>query len=67
MQPQLDRDANIADVRAAIAQAAKVYGLYGATDKLALYDPWDYNHLSEASQDWLVNWMTSNLRSKETP
>ena len=65
MQPQLDRDANVADVRAAIAQAAKVYGLYGATDKLALYDPWDYNRLPEASQDWLVNWMTSNLRPKK--
>jgi pimeloyl-ACP methyl ester carboxylesterase len=67
MQPQLDRDAHIADVRAAIAQAAKVYGLYGATDKLALYDPWDYNRLSESSQDWVVKWMTSNLRPKVNP
>lgn len=36
VQPQLDRDVTPADVHAAVEQAKKVYGLYGATDRLAL-------------------------------
>ncbi len=61
-QPQLDRDAFPADVRAAVEQARKVYALYGAQDKLALDEPWDYNRLPEAKQEWLVRWMNENLR-----
>jgi pimeloyl-ACP methyl ester carboxylesterase len=63
MQPQLDRDATPADVRAAVEQAKKVYSLYGATDKLGLYEPWDYNRLPTASQDWIVQWMHQNLNA----
>ena len=35
MEPQLDRDGTPADVRTAVDQAKTIYGLYGATDKLA--------------------------------
>lgn len=62
MQPELDRDANIADVRTAVEQAKKVYSLYRAVDNLQLYEPWDYNRLSEKSQDWIVHWMTEQLQ-----
>ncbi len=58
MEPQLDRDGTPADVRTAVEQARKIYSLYGATDKLALYEPWDYTRLPERSQDYLVQWMT---------
>ena len=64
MQPQLDRDANGADVQTAVTQARKVYGLYGATDKLVLYDPWDYNRLPETSQDWVIKWMSENFHPR---
>src|SRR5580658_3050127 len=62
MEPQLDRDGTPADVRRAVEQARKIYGLYGAVDKLALYEPWDYTRLPEKSQDWIVQWMGATLR-----
>jgi pimeloyl-ACP methyl ester carboxylesterase len=61
MQPALDRDASVADVRAAVEQARKVYSLYGATEKLALHQPWDYNRLPNAQLDWILKWMAQNL------
>jgi pimeloyl-ACP methyl ester carboxylesterase len=62
MQPQLDRDATPADVHAAVEQARKIYSLYGAPEKLGLYEPWDYNRLPEKSQDHLIEWMGGNMR-----
>ncbi len=63
LQPQFDRDANPADVRMAVEQAKKVYTLYGAAGKLALNEPWDYNRLPDATQDWIIQkWMAENLR-----
>ena len=63
VQPQLDRDATPADVRAAVEEARKVYTLYGASGKLALEEPWDYNRLPRATQDWIIDkWMAENLR-----
>ena len=62
MQPRLDRDATPADVHAAVEQARKVYSLYGAPDKLGLYEPWDYNRLPDKSQDHLIEWMAANMK-----
>lgn len=62
MEPELDRDGTPADVKTAVEQARRVYGLYGATEKLALYEPWDYTRLPEKSQDYLVQWMNGALR-----
>ena len=62
VEPQLDRDATPADVETAVEQAKKVYGLYGAAGKLALYEPWDYNRLPEKTQDEIVQWMKETLR-----
>ena len=64
MQPQLDRDATPGEVKSAVEQARKVYSLYGAADRLALYDPWDYNRLPDNSQDWVIQWMGRNLVAK---
>jgi pimeloyl-ACP methyl ester carboxylesterase len=58
--PQMDRDATIADVRAAVDRAQKVYTLYGPDARLTLYDPWDYNRLPDRTQDWIVDWMRRN-------
>ncbi len=57
VQPQLDRDANPADVRAAVERARKIYALYGETGKLALQEPWDYNRLPEKTQDAAIQWL----------
>jgi pimeloyl-ACP methyl ester carboxylesterase len=62
VQPQLDRDATPADVKAAVDQAKKVYALYGSAAKLELQDPWDYNRLPTKTQDEILKWMGANLR-----
>jgi cephalosporin-C deacetylase-like acetyl esterase len=59
---QLDRDATAADVKKAIEQARKVYGLYNATDNLMLDEPWDYNRLPLATQDRAIKWMTKKMK-----
>ncbi|MGA1982976.1 MAG: alpha/beta fold hydrolase [Acidobacteriaceae bacterium] len=62
VEPQLDRDATPKDVEAAVNQAKQVYTLYGAGDKLAIQEPWDYNRLPNSMLDEAVKWMTSNLQ-----
>ena len=52
------------DVHAAVEQARKVYALYGAADKLALHEPWDYNRLPDATQDWIIQWMNGNMPAR---
>ena len=59
VQPQLDRDANLADVRAAVDRARKVYALYGSPSALAIEEPWDYNRLPEKTQDAAIQWLAS--------
>jgi pimeloyl-ACP methyl ester carboxylesterase len=61
VEPQLDRDATPADVHAAVEQARKVYSLYGASAKLAIEEPWDYNRLPDRTQDEVVKWMGATL------
>ena len=58
----MDRDATPADVKTAIAQAKRVYALYGSAAKLEFQDPWDYNRLPAKTQDEIVKWMGANLR-----
>jgi hypothetical protein len=62
VEPTLDRDATPADVHAAVERARRVYGLYGASAKLALNEPWDYTRLPDRTQDEIVKWMGSSLR-----
>jgi pimeloyl-ACP methyl ester carboxylesterase len=62
VQPQLDRDADVADVRAAVEQARRIYSLYKASDKLMLVEPWDYNRLPEATQDKIIEWMGTMMK-----
>lgn len=67
VQPQWDRDTTPADVHTAVDQARKVYALYGATDKLALDEPWDYNRLTTVTQDRIIQWMNQNLGAIKHP
>ncbi len=62
VQPALDRDATPADVHTAVEQARKVYGLYGASPRLDLEEPWDYNRLPAKTQDRIVTWMSGNMK-----
>jgi len=62
VEPQLDRDATPADVESAVNQAKMVYTLYGAADKVAIQEPWDYNRLPNNMQNEAIDWMKANLR-----
>jgi pimeloyl-ACP methyl ester carboxylesterase len=62
VEPQLDRDATPADVASSVSLAKQVYSLYGAGDKLAISEPWDYNRLPNNTLDDAVKWMGSNLQ-----
>jgi len=61
VEPQLDRDATPADVKAGVEQARRVYALYDAAARLDLEEPWDYNRLPNRIQDGIVQWMGANL------
>ena len=55
--PEIDKDANLPDVRTAVQKAAEVYDLYGARKNLRIETPDDYSRLSpemrEIAGDWL--------------
>lgn len=61
IQPLLDRDAVPADVSASVRRASKVYALYGAANRLKLWEPWDYNRLPDYMQTTAIQWMGENL------
>jgi dienelactone hydrolase len=63
LNPLNDRDNNSADVIAAVKEAGKVYSLYGASQKLQISSPWDYNRLTDAEQNAAIQWMTSTTAS----
>jgi hypothetical protein len=62
LAPQFDRDATPAEVKSAVEQAKKVYGLYNAADKVLLDEPWDYNRLPLGTQDRVIKWMAEQLK-----
>jgi dienelactone hydrolase len=61
VQPSMDRDANVSEVRDAVSRARKAYDLRGAGDKLNLDEPIDYQRLSAATQDRVILWLNSHL------
>jgi pimeloyl-ACP methyl ester carboxylesterase len=62
MQAQMDREATASDVHDGVEQARKVYGLYNASDKLVLDEPWDYGRLPTVTQDRIIDWMSKNMQ-----
>jgi len=62
VEPQLDRDGTPADVHTAVEQARRVYTLENAGDNLGLYEPWDYTRLTNATQNWIIDWMKKTLK-----
>lgn len=65
VQPQRDRDATPADVRAAVERARNIYALYDAGPNLVLDAPDDIARLTTATQNRIIAWL--GQRSGETP
>lgn len=61
VQPSMDRDATAADVHTAVEQARKAYTLLGATDKLGLDEPNDYQRFPAATQTRAIEWLAKTL------
>jgi len=62
VQPLLDRDADIDDVRAAIKRAREIYNYNNAANNLNLQEPKDYGRLTTATQDKIIEWMEKNAK-----
>jgi dienelactone hydrolase len=62
VSPKYDRDANPADVHAAVENARKIYTLYNAADALGLHEPDDYNRLPPPVQDAAIAWMKEHMK-----
>jgi dienelactone hydrolase len=60
VQPTLDREANPADVHAAVLASRQVYALYGAPGSLGLDEPVDYGRLPNATQDRAIAWLQAH-------
>jgi pimeloyl-ACP methyl ester carboxylesterase len=61
VQPQRDRDADPAAVRAAVKNAQQIYSQHNAGPKLALQEPDDYGRLTDKTQDEAIKWMKNNF------
>jgi dienelactone hydrolase len=62
LSPQFSRDATPADVRLAVEQAKKIFGLYHAADNVMLDEPWDYNRLPLGTQERVIKWMAEKMK-----
>jgi dienelactone hydrolase len=61
VQPQHDRDADVADVRAAVKRAWAIYAFDKAGNRLVLQEPDDYARLTNATQDRIIDWVKKNF------
>ena len=61
VQPQRDRDANPADVRAAVEAARRVYSLHSDASKLGFDEPDDIARLTMATQNRIIEWMRTHF------
>ena len=55
--PAMDKDAVAGDVRRCIDEVEKIYRLYGATDRLQLFVPDDYNRFSPEIREQAYQWL----------
>lgn len=60
VQPQFDREADPAAVRAAVERARSVYQLHGAADQLGSHEPPDYRRFPTAMQDAAIRWLAEH-------
>lgn len=61
VQPQRDRDAHPADVRAAVEAARRVYSLHSDASKLGFDEPDDIARLTMATQNRIIEWMRAHF------
>lgn len=66
VQPQMDRDADPAAVRAAVDRARRVYSLFGDTTKLGLDEPRDIARLTTPTQDRAIAWMKAHFPTSDS-
>lgn len=55
--PKLDREARLEEVQSYVAEAEKVYRLYGRQENIRLYAPDDYNRFSAGIRQKTCDWL----------
>ncbi len=55
--PVLDKDSHHNDVKVCVQEAAKVYELYGSSEKIELFSPEDINRLSPEVREKIFSWL----------
>lgn len=56
ISPVLDDDATFTDVKRCVKEVKKVYGLYGKSENIQIYSPYDYNRFSKIMQEKVLQW-----------
>ncbi len=55
--PVMDKDASLKDIENCVAQAGKIYTLFGLTDNIQLFSPDDYNRYSPEMREKTYKWL----------
>lgn len=55
--PLYDKDASLADIREAVGETRKVYGIFNAANRISLFVPDDYNRFSPVMRTELYRWL----------
>lgn len=67
VQPQRDRLADVAGVRANVESARNIYALQNAAGALGLQEPADYRRFPNSTQDAAIRWMSEHFTPKTQP
>ena len=59
--PMLDKDAHLEDIRYCVDRAGDIYELYGASDKIQIYSPDDYNRFFGEMRERTYAWARERL------
>jgi cephalosporin-C deacetylase-like acetyl esterase len=55
--PVFDKDSHLQDIRSSVAQAGKVFSLYGNPGNIEIFSPEDYNRFSPEMRERLYGWL----------
>lgn len=61
--PAMDKDAILEDVQACVAEARKIYDLYGAGGRLQAFFPQDFNRYSAEMREKTYQWLQERMRT----
>lgn len=64
ISPELDRHADLDQVRHSVEEAQKIYNLQNAPENLQLKTPHGFNHFTAAQQEEMVSWLEKMMKDR---